>query len=86
MSSVFSSLKDRTMCAANRSSDWERMLADAEHCKDCSELECMKVCPNGIDLRAVLSLLLPIKPGLWWAEDTRGAVEFVDDAIGQSFA
>jgi hypothetical protein len=86
VSSVFSSLKDGTMCAANRSSDWERILADAAHCKDCSEPVCMKVCPNGIDLRAVLSLLLPIKPGFSWVDDLRGAVEFVDDAIGQSFA
>lgn len=73
------------MCAATRSSDWERILADAAHCEECSEPACMKVCPNGIDIRAALSQMVRIKPGIWWAEAMRAAEEFVDDAIEQSF-
>lgn len=45
----------------------------------------MKVCPNGIYIRAALSQMLRIKPGIWWAEAMRAAEEFVDDAIEQSF-
>ena len=74
------------MCAANKTAGWEKILADAAHCEDCNEPVCIKVCPNGIDIPAALKYLLSIKPGIWWVEDMRSAIEYADDAIEECFA
>jgi CO dehydrogenase/acetyl-CoA synthase alpha subunit len=74
------------MCAATKISDWEKILADAARCEECSDRICMKVCPNKIDIHAALSHLLRIKPGIWWVEDMQNAINYADDAIEECFA
>ncbi len=74
------------MCAAAKTSGWEKILADAARCAECSDRICMKVCPKRIDIPTALKQLLTIKPGIWWVEDMRSAIEFADDTIEECFA
>ncbi len=65
----------------------QRVMMTAARCADCENAACMKACPEQVDLRALFKFIAAQSPvPVAWMRDTRAAVDFVTEAIEQSFA
>ncbi len=62
------------------------IFATAARCADCPDAECVKACPEQVDLRQVFRYLAAQAPlPVAWKASEKDAVLFADNAIETSF-